>query len=136
MATEAWDSGWAAAGPAVDDLAVLPLRTALDRATRAARVAAADLEEEDSERAEEQAEAAAKDVLTRSILDPAGWPQGEHPWDAALEAARTAEGAAAWARVQHLARAAVDEGPWRSEEHTSELQSLMRISYAVFCLQK
>src|SRR3546814_3433251 len=28
-------------------------------------------------------------------------------------------------------------GPyWRSEEHTSELQSLMRISYAVFCLIK
>src|SRR3546814_7040139 len=26
--------------------------------------------------------------------------------------------------------------PIRSEEHTSELQSLMRISYAVFCLQK
>src|SRR3546814_6474751 len=25
---------------------------------------------------------------------------------------------------------------YRSEEHTSELQSLMRISYAVFCLQK
>src|SRR3546814_6900418 len=24
---------------------------------------------------------------------------------------------------------------WRSEEHTSELQSLMRISYAVFCLK-
>src|SRR3546814_8314663 len=29
---------------------------------------------------------------------------------------------------QHLVR--------RSEEHTSELQSLMRISYAVFCLKK
>src|SRR3546814_3164708 len=27
-------------------------------------------------------------------------------------------------------------GPERSEEHTSELQSLMRISYAVFCLKK
>src|SRR3546814_7444986 len=28
-------------------------------------------------------------------------------------------------------------GPYeRSEEHTSELQSLMRISYAVFCLKK
>src|SRR3546814_5010475 len=26
--------------------------------------------------------------------------------------------------------------PARSEEHTSELQSLMRISYAVFCLKK
>src|SRR3546814_9204494 len=31
-------------------------------------------------------------------------------------------------------RAAVDD--LRSEEHTSELQSLMRISYAVFCLKK
>src|SRR3546814_8597222 len=28
------------------------------------------------------------------------------------------------------------EWPARSEEHTSELQSLMRISYAVFCLKK
>src|SRR3546814_4316307 len=28
------------------------------------------------------------------------------------------------------------EGGRRSEEHTSELQSLMRISYAVFCLNK
>src|SRR3546814_4072673 len=32
------------------------------------------------------------------------------------------------ARLRHDGR--------RSEEHTSELQSLMRISYAVFCLQK
>src|SRR3546814_7574565 len=29
-----------------------------------------------------------------------------------------------------------DTRPGRSEEHTSELQSLMRISYAVFCLKK
>src|SRR3546814_5579312 len=29
-----------------------------------------------------------------------------------------------------------DARPVRSEEHTSELQSLMRISYAVFCLKK
>src|SRR3546814_5253336 len=38
-----------------------------------------------------------------------------------------------------LARGAVeriDEPVERSEEHTSELQSLMRISYAVFCLKK
>src|SRR3546814_3101490 len=39
-------------------------------------------------------------------------------------------------RTQVSARAAGNsEGP-RSEEHTSELQSLMRISYAVFCLKK
>src|SRR3546814_4342793 len=31
---------------------------------------------------------------------------------------------------------AADEDDDRSEEHTSELQSLMRISYAVFCLKK
>src|SRR3546814_2393776 len=30
----------------------------------------------------------------------------------------------------------VPDLPTRSEEHTSELQSLMRISYAVFCLKK
>src|SRR3546814_5780110 len=29
-----------------------------------------------------------------------------------------------------------DPAAWRSDEHTSELQSLMRISYAVFCLKK
>src|SRR3546814_5781891 len=31
---------------------------------------------------------------------------------------------------------AASGAPDRSEEHTSELQSLMRISYAVFCLKK
>src|SRR3546814_4164356 len=43
----------------------------------------------------------------------------------------------------HKASAVIDARPGlsfarrtRSEEHTSELQSLMRISYAVFCLKK
>src|SRR3546814_1633327 len=36
-----------------------------------------------------------------------------------------------------LGKNPVRYGDWeRSEEHTSELQSLMRISYAVFCLKK
>src|SRR3546814_4492939 len=50
-------------------------------------------------------------------------------------------------RIAKLSRAAAmgcrrahqhseDEDDARSEEHTSELQSLMRISYAVFCLKK
>src|SRR3546814_7058393 len=38
--------------------------------------------------------------------------------------------------TRHLARASIHLGDERSEEHTSELQSLMRISYAVFCLKK
>src|SRR3546814_5941841 len=45
-------------------------------------------------------------------------------WDAGLEA-HFAACAPAWAA-----------GVTRSEEHTSELQSLMRLSYAVFCLKK
>src|SRR3546814_7699310 len=35
-----------------------------------------------------------------------------------------------------ICRQHVDAAGRRSEEHTSELQSLMRISYAVFCLKK
>src|SRR3546814_7712317 len=37
--------------------------------------------------------------------------------------------------IQAIRRTPVGRLPSRSEEHTSELQSLMRISYAVFCLQ-
>src|SRR3546814_2531518 len=46
----------------------------------------------------------------------------------------------AFGRARHRAIAAEGElahaRASRSEEHTSELQSLMRISYAVFCLKK
>src|SRR3546814_5150589 len=39
--------------------------------------------------------------------------------------------------VVGIGRASKQSARWRrSEEHTSELQSLMRISYAVFCLKK
>src|SRR3546814_6115962 len=39
-------------------------------------------------------------------------------------------------RVEVLADSTQVDAIVRSEEHTSELQSLMRISYAVFCLNK
>src|SRR3546814_5367725 len=41
-----------------------------------------------------------------------------------------------WEPVGRLADAALRRAKQRSEEHTSELQSLMRISYDVFCLTK
>src|SRR3546814_5515607 len=60
--------------------------------------------------------------------------------------ARTVEGLARYpvnVRYPREIRDSVDEiralpvlTPSRSEEHTSELQSLMRISYAVFCFKK
>src|SRR3546814_6587331 len=37
---------------------------------------------------------------------------------------------------ESVSKARSSDGRLRSEEHTSELQSLMRISYAVFCLKK
>src|SRR3546814_1163031 len=58
-------------------------------------------------------------------------PRGNEDRDQALAAPLAA-------RRRADARAAVDPGrrdPLRSEEHTSELQSLMRSSYAVFCLK-
>src|SRR3546814_6234134 len=41
-----------------------------------------------------------------------------------------------FARATLCGRAGAGRRGARSEEHTSELQSLMRISYAVFCLKK
>src|SRR3546814_2256238 len=40
-----------------------------------------------------------------------------------------------WAK-NNIGGGSIDVAGTRSEEHTSELQSLMRISYAVFCLKK
>src|SRR3546814_3980821 len=41
-----------------------------------------------------------------------------------------------WATFNVIQENVIRGGLQRSEEHTSELQSLMRISYAVFCLKK
>src|SRR3546814_3241324 len=56
-----------------------------------------------------------------------GQPQHEHD-----HGADAAVGLPVAAEVRHVDR----EGDARSDEHTSEHQSLMRISYAVFCLKK
>src|SRR3546814_6242004 len=49
---------------------------------------------------------------------------------------RMAEFADALPRLRRKINADLRADGLRSEEHTSELQSLMRISYAVFCLKK
>src|SRR3546814_2111543 len=48
---------------------------------------------------------------------------------------RVALGQVAEARIACVALITMVAAPARSEEHTSELQSLMRTSYAVFCLK-
>src|SRR3546814_6389478 len=79
-------------------------------------------------------------TLFRSLLEvpglePAQDPTGE-PADLPIKAGRLR-------RPQELVASQLVVAPrgqafqlLRSEEHTSELQSLMRISYAVFCLKK
>src|SRR3546814_4478220 len=62
-------------------------------------------------------------------------------WGKAVQAPWGIGGRGLSRRVGHPPRSAgeLSAPPWlgtRSEEHTSELQSLMRISYAVFCLKK
>src|SRR3546814_3484170 len=49
---------------------------------------------------------------------------------------RTAAAPACEGRGDRPAMGEIHARLWRSEEHTSELQSLMRISYAVSCLKK
>src|SRR3546814_10483864 len=55
----------------------------------------------------------------------------EEYWDCTLAALSFPDGKGGFLGPQLV----VDDGG-RSEEHTSELESLMRISYAVFCLKK
>src|SRR3546814_3646817 len=68
---------------------------------------------------------------------PAVWRRGEQrqiPGGARLPRCGLAGGRDPW-RLR-LRQGISCRAPLRSEEHTSELQSLMRISYAVFCLKK
>src|SRR3546814_2159168 len=66
--------------------------------------------------------------LWRAVMQALGQRVGSH---------RAVSGCAGSGVVTRLRQSAVaGSKKQRSEEHTSELQSLMRISYAVFCLQK
>src|SRR3546814_4598392 len=87
-------------------------------------------------------------TLFRSVIPVARneWLPIAVPISAATARRRTIANALAWGRGVSLSRLVPraivrNNGPLacarsRSEEHTSELQSLMRISYAVFCLKK
>src|SRR3546814_8110261 len=58
------------------------------------------------------------------------------PWDSLHICPLTGRGGGLVALLPRLSLQKRRRFTWRSEEHTSELQSLMRISYAVFCLKK
>src|SRR3546814_10692164 len=73
------------------------------------------------------------------IFGPAGKPRHRSACQPLpqIERYRPAQvGATRFHRCQHLPLQHRTKASDRSEEHTSELQSLMRTSYAVFCLKK
>src|SRR3546814_1764847 len=78
----------------------------------------------------------ALDVLDAANADAYFDRSDAHDLVLDLGAARRGLATAMTAWVRHLLNVRVVIEPVRSEEHTSELQSLMRISYAVFCLKK
>src|SRR3546814_10159125 len=73
-------------------------------------------------------------TLFRSEPHRRRYPAADRRDGAGLQRALTARTGGALHRREALLR--VGSHGLRSEEHTSELQSLMRISYAVFCLTK
>src|SRR3546814_7729739 len=65
------------------------------------------------------------------------WVNQREPSSSSTRSAITSPGRAKASWTPHSGqRASPSASGDRSEEHTSELQSLMRISYAVFCLKK
>src|SRR3546814_8092221 len=83
------------------------------------------------------------DPLDLALITDAPLPATFSKWRAASRVEHPRDRGLIWGMPsladvweQHHGRAMKDEEAERSEEHTSELQSLMRISYAVFCLKK
>src|SRR3546814_2378384 len=68
-----------------------------------------------------------------ALVERCGKADLDHPHRARDRAVRRTLHAVLFADPEQIS---LFEMPQRSEEHTSELQSLMRISYAVFCLKK
>src|SRR3546814_10239447 len=83
----------------------------------------------------EAEEAEARERATETASDGAAIASQVAGEAAVAPVSPAAEPAPSKERPRPVAKAP-EEDDERSEEHTSELQSLMRISYAVFCLKK
>src|SRR3546814_1413313 len=69
--------------------------------------------------------------ILEDVEEPAGANRGSNVIDLMAALKASVDG-----KKKAPAAAKTNTSAGRSEEHTSELQSLMRISYAVFCLKK
>src|SRR3546814_2592070 len=78
----------------------------------------------------------ASEKRQREFIERSEMFQKELDVDETLAQLLVAEGFGALEEVAYVEADEIAGIEGRSEEHTSELQSLMRISYAVFCLKK
>src|SRR3546814_5699530 len=81
---------------------------------------------------EDDRTALTKEAFKHAFLDNLFYIQGKFP---ALATKNDYYQALAYAVRDRMLQRWISTAAARSEEHTSALQSLMRISYAVFCLQ-
>lgn len=117
LADEVWEQAWRAADLAARQESGLTIRVEMGRVAKTSLLRPGGRSghpvDEQPEVALEQAEAAARDALVRAALR-GGEPDrdGEHPWDAARNAARSSPGGATWSVVVDESRRSVGEGAW------------------------
>jgi len=111
VADEAWDRAWRAADSAARELSGFTVRVEMGRIAKATFSTAGGWNDLD-EPALDLAERAARDSLTRAVLSGGAMQDGEHPWDAARNAARGSEGGREWSIVNDEARRAIGEDAW------------------------
>ncbi len=117
ISDEAWDQAWAAADRAAKELAGIRVRDHIRRVvtsfgTRSTTGGAAAPTVEQAEQALDDSERWARESLADAALRGGAPTGGEHPWDAARQAARSSPRGSTWALVIDEARRAVGEDAW------------------------
>src|SRR5581483_4937556 len=87
VADEAWERAWRAADLAARELSGFTVRVEMGRIAKSRIASEGFGEDDDPEAALDAAERAARDSLTRAVLSGGAPDDGEHPWDAARNAA-------------------------------------------------
>jgi hypothetical protein len=127
---EVWEQAWRAADRAARDIAGLTIRVEMGRIAKTALLRSPQADDA-PEAALEIAEQAAREALVRAALRGGELDRdGEHPWDAARDAARSSAGGGAWSVVIDESRRAVGEEAWNQamEEARAVVDDLLVVA--------
>jgi hypothetical protein len=112
VADDVWERSWRAADGAARELSGFTVRVEMGRVAKNMWSRRDPGLDDDPDTALEAAEHAARDSLTRAALAGGASTDGEHPWDAARNAARASPGGKEWSIVIDEARRAIGENGW------------------------